>query len=361
MAIDYRNDAKWTVYVHISPSNKYYVGITKLRPIERWGTQGQMYKKQLFYNAIQKYGWDNFEHVIIAEHLTKDEACKMEMTLIESLDSYGEHGYNGDSGGTYEYKERKNVCGEKIGHVTVETLLGINKYGLYEYNCLCDCGNYVVLDQQQLLYSKKYICCKECEKKMRHNDNIKTFTPNTKVSIMDNYLEVRVGENIILCDKKYYELMSDSSLIFEYNEDNTIKRIKLHSPRLGIKCKTLSTILFKSNENKNTPIFKNFNNLDFRSSNVVFVPCQVFTAFHHLYNNRFSNTYLIISKTNKNGQTIFKPSNSLYRNTGIRIKSTTSLEEAIKIRNELIQEKYKDVEVLQTVISLFYCNKKEVA
>ena len=61
----------FTVYMHISPSHKYYVGITKLRPQERWGSQGQMYKKQGFWHAIQKYGWDNFKHVIIAENLTK--------------------------------------------------------------------------------------------------------------------------------------------------------------------------------------------------------------------------------------------------------------------------------------------------
>ena len=82
--IDYRKNNNYSVYIHISPSNKYYVGITKLEPSRRWGKNGCGYKKQGFYNAIQKYGWDNFKHEIIAEHLTESEACNMEITLIKA-------------------------------------------------------------------------------------------------------------------------------------------------------------------------------------------------------------------------------------------------------------------------------------
>ena len=59
--IDYRDNNKWTVYVHISPSNKYYVGITKLKPHERWGKNGYGYRNQIFYRVIQKYGWENIQ------------------------------------------------------------------------------------------------------------------------------------------------------------------------------------------------------------------------------------------------------------------------------------------------------------
>lgn len=59
------------------------------------------YKNQpYFYNAIQKYGWDNIEHEIVASHLTKDEACKMEISLIDKLSTYkNEYGYNMTLGG----------------------------------------------------------------------------------------------------------------------------------------------------------------------------------------------------------------------------------------------------------------------
>lgn len=88
------------MYVHISPSNKYYVGITKLKPHERWGKNGYGYRNQTFYRAIQKYGWKNFQHEIIAEHLTEDEAKKLEIILIDKLQSHiSKNGYNVTLGG----------------------------------------------------------------------------------------------------------------------------------------------------------------------------------------------------------------------------------------------------------------------
>ena len=98
--IDYRENNKWTVYIHISPSNKYYVGITSKKPKERWRNGKGYEKNKYFYRAIQKYGWDNFEHFILAENLTKDESCEMEKTLIKKLMSNDYHyGYNICSGG----------------------------------------------------------------------------------------------------------------------------------------------------------------------------------------------------------------------------------------------------------------------
>ena len=60
----------WSVYIHISPSNKYYVGITSKTPEERWRNGFGYYTQSYFYNAIQKYGWDNFQHEIISENLS---------------------------------------------------------------------------------------------------------------------------------------------------------------------------------------------------------------------------------------------------------------------------------------------------
>lgn len=76
----------YSVYVHTSPSGKYYVGMTGQQDINtRWkggaGYSGQPY----FYHAIQKYGWENFEHEVIASHLTKEEAVNFEKLLIQEL------------------------------------------------------------------------------------------------------------------------------------------------------------------------------------------------------------------------------------------------------------------------------------
>lgn len=75
----------YSVYVHTSPSGKYYVGMTgrdvKLRWNRGTGYCGQRY----FYHAIQKYSWENFEHEVIASHLTKEEANNFEKLLIREL------------------------------------------------------------------------------------------------------------------------------------------------------------------------------------------------------------------------------------------------------------------------------------
>ena len=91
----------FTVYMHINKINgKMYVGITKRKPEERW-KNGADYKNCIaFNNAIKKYGWDNFEHVIFASNLTEDEACNIERLLIEKLElQNSKYGYNINKGG----------------------------------------------------------------------------------------------------------------------------------------------------------------------------------------------------------------------------------------------------------------------
>lgn len=94
---------EWTVYVHISPSNKYYVGITCQEPERRWKKNGRGYfyqNNEHFENAIKKYGWDNFQHEIIASHLTEAEAKNFEKILIQKLNSRNPNfGYNKTDGG----------------------------------------------------------------------------------------------------------------------------------------------------------------------------------------------------------------------------------------------------------------------
>ena len=93
-------NGKWTIYAHINKTNgKMYIGVTSIRPQKRWGCKGEKYKGCVkFYSAILKYGWDNFEHEIIASNLTKEEATNMEKILISKLNTI-ENGYNLEPGG----------------------------------------------------------------------------------------------------------------------------------------------------------------------------------------------------------------------------------------------------------------------
>lgn len=95
-----KNDRCYTVYMHTNIVNgKKYIGITCQKPERRW-QNGYGYIKTYFGNAIIKYGWDNFEHEIIADGLSKETACQMEIALIRLFrTNEREYGYNISDGG----------------------------------------------------------------------------------------------------------------------------------------------------------------------------------------------------------------------------------------------------------------------
>ena len=93
---------KYKVYIHIFPNNKVYVGITSQNTNIRWRKNGSGYGKnqRKIYNAIQKYGWDNIEHKILYENLTKEKKKKKEVELISQYNSTNnKYGYNIANGG----------------------------------------------------------------------------------------------------------------------------------------------------------------------------------------------------------------------------------------------------------------------
>lgn len=92
----------YTVYKHTSPSGKVYIGVTSLRPEERWGGGAGYVKNKHFNRAIKKYGWDNIKHEILFDGLSKEDAFKIEIELIkEYRSSEREFGYNLGTGGEH--------------------------------------------------------------------------------------------------------------------------------------------------------------------------------------------------------------------------------------------------------------------
>lgn len=96
------NDNCFTVYMHKNKENgKIYIGITKRKPEQRW-KNGLGYRHNRFRLAINKYGWDNFEHIIIKDGLSEEEARKLETELILKYKSYDRNfGYNETYGGEH--------------------------------------------------------------------------------------------------------------------------------------------------------------------------------------------------------------------------------------------------------------------
>ena len=98
------------IYCHTNKINgKKYIGQTCQKVDRRW-RDGEGYKPCIyFYKAIQKYGWDNFEHEILYDNLTLEEANQLEEELIAKYDTMNtEKGYNLKAGG------ENNLLSEEI-------------------------------------------------------------------------------------------------------------------------------------------------------------------------------------------------------------------------------------------------------
>ena len=132
----------YTVYKHISPSGKVYIGITKRKPEYRWN-KGKGYREDqlLFYRAIKKYGWDNFTHEILYTGLSEKDAKNIEISLIRQYKSLG-MSYNitdGGDGGRGLHNKRKKLSKETKLKMSKSRkgLLAGNKnpmYGRHETN-----------------------------------------------------------------------------------------------------------------------------------------------------------------------------------------------------------------------------------
>ena len=96
----------YKVYVHINKVNgKRYYGITKQEVEKRWAN-GYGYQEQYFFNDIVAYGWNNFEHIVIAKGLTEEEAKWLEVELIREHDTTNpKYGYNQSLGGNHSHSE----------------------------------------------------------------------------------------------------------------------------------------------------------------------------------------------------------------------------------------------------------------
>ncbi|WPC19430.1 hypothetical protein N6G95_09455 [Pediococcus inopinatus] len=85
-------------------NGKVYIGITNNKQ-RRWRDNGIEYKPKhnrvsAFWNAIEKYGWNNFSHEVLLSNLTFEEACnkEKETILLKHSDSH-QKGYNISPGG----------------------------------------------------------------------------------------------------------------------------------------------------------------------------------------------------------------------------------------------------------------------
>lgn len=121
--------SNYKIYVHINKSNgKLYIGQTCMKLGYRWRNGEGYAGTNKIYNAIKKYTWNGFKHLLLFEGLNIDQANIVEEELIKKYKTnFDEHGYNLLPGGrnrtpSRETREkiRRSMIGMKHGDVTKE-------------------------------------------------------------------------------------------------------------------------------------------------------------------------------------------------------------------------------------------------
>lgn len=133
-------DKTYIVYLHVNPKNKkVYVGITNQNVYKRWKNGHGYTKCKKFYNAILKYGWNNFKHIVLCK-TCKDNALFLEKTLVKYYKSRN-LSYNITDGGedsipsmlgkhhTSEAKEKISKAGKRPCSVEKKTKISIANSG----------------------------------------------------------------------------------------------------------------------------------------------------------------------------------------------------------------------------------------
>ena len=107
-----RQKTTFKVYMHINKINgRKYIGITCEDVNSRW-RGGKAYKcNEHFRNAINKYGWDEgFEHLVLFDNLTQQEAMNREVELIVKYRNTPEGVYNITDGGEHYIQTPESIA-----------------------------------------------------------------------------------------------------------------------------------------------------------------------------------------------------------------------------------------------------------
>lgn len=199
-------ERKWCVYKHTNKINgKCYIGITSQCTNKRW-RNGKGYKGQIFYNAIQKYGWDNFEHEILYTNLTEEEAKEKEIEYIKKYKTNNnKFGYNATLGGDgikgYIHNEESFF---KIKNPIMQ--FDLNGTFIKEYSSIADACR----ENNLFNYSLIYKCC------IDKNKTAYGFIWIFKNNFEKEYIEEKIKNLENKLQKKVYQYDISGNLINEF-------------------------------------------------------------------------------------------------------------------------------------------------
>ena len=78
----------YSVYQHVTPDGMYYFGQTQ-NVERRWKNNGAEYKGTSLYPYIEKFGWDNIQHIVLFKEQTRENALWIEDFLITTAQEDG--------------------------------------------------------------------------------------------------------------------------------------------------------------------------------------------------------------------------------------------------------------------------------
>lgn len=204
----------WSVYMHVNKINgKKYIGITSRKPERRWKKNGEGYKpahgnNNHFYNAIQKYGWNNFNHYILISKVDSQLASIFESILIVYHKSLEPHGYNSKNGG------QVGTFGTKYSNEYKNKISGYNSLDSLEVICLNTGERYGSAAQAQRQTNAKsvaYACRSgKCSGKSEDGTPLRWMymkdyilkTPEELSEIMNRKVKTNICKEIICLNTK---------------------------------------------------------------------------------------------------------------------------------------------------------------
>lgn len=212
-------ERKWLVYCHThKETGKKYFGITSKSAKERWGKNGYGYQSSpYFYNAIQKYGWDSFYHIVLHEGISERCAKEYEIKYISEYKTNNKkYGFNSTAGGdgTVGIKFSDEA---RIKRGTDKSVVQLNMNGEYlnTYKNLHEAAR-----QTNCNYSHISSCCNCRYKRQSHKGYLWMFESDYKN--WDNTLE------------SYYNRFETEKIKHPKNKKIKAKNIKLSKPVIFI-------------------------------------------------------------------------------------------------------------------------------
>ena len=78
----------YSVYQHVTPDKMYYFETTQ-NVERRWRNNGAEYKGTALQPYIEKFGWDNIQHIVLFKDQTRENALWIEDFLITTAQEDG--------------------------------------------------------------------------------------------------------------------------------------------------------------------------------------------------------------------------------------------------------------------------------